>query len=70
MINAGGVINVYGELHDWTAERSKKKAGEIYAMLRRIFESADAEGIPTATAADRLAEERIARARHLQRSYV
>lgn len=70
VINAGGVINVYGELHDWSAERSKKKAGGIYDALRRIFEIADAEGIPTGTAADRQAEERIQKARHLQRSFV
>lgn len=70
VINAGGLINVYGELHEWSAERSKLKAGEIYAALRRIFQAADDESIPTAVAADRLAEERIARARHLQRSFV
>lgn len=70
VINAGGVINVYGELHDWSADRSKKKAGEIYDALRRIFVTADAEGIPTGVAADRQAEDRIQKARHLQRSFV
>ena len=30
VINGGGVINVYGELHRWPAERSQKKAEEIY----------------------------------------
>lgn len=70
VINAGGLINVYGEMHDWTLERSKRKAGEIYGTLLRIFEDAAAENLPTALAADRLAEERIQRARHLQRSWV
>ena len=70
VINAGGLINVYGELHEWSAERSKRKAGEIYGSLRRIFQTADDENIPTAEAADRVAEDRIARARHLQRSFV
>lgn len=70
VINAGGLINVYGELHDWSTERSKRKAGEIFTTLLRIFETADAEAIPTAVAADRVAEERIERTRHLQRSWV
>lgn len=70
VINAGGLINVYGELHEWSPARSKRKAGEIYGALRRIFQTADDEGIPTAVAADRAAEERIAKARHLQRSFV
>jgi leucine dehydrogenase len=70
VINAGGLINVYGELHEWSPQRSKRKAGEIYGALRRIFATAESENIPTAVAADRLAEERISRARHLQRSFV
>jgi leucine dehydrogenase len=70
VINAGGLINVYGELHDWGPERSKRKAGEINGTLLEIFETAEADGIPTAQAADRVAEQRIARARHLQRSWV
>jgi len=69
-INAGGLINVYGELNGWTPQRSKGKAGDIYTTLLRIFETADAEGIPTSEAADRVAEERIAEYRHLQRSWV
>lgn len=70
VINAGGLINVYGELHDWTADRSKRKATEIYGTLLRIFEKADDDGVPTAVAADRIAQERIQQARHLQRSFV
>lgn len=70
VINAGGLINVYGELHDWGPERSKRKAGEIYTTLLRIFETAENEGISTASAADRVAEERIQRGRHLQRTWV
>ena len=60
VINGGGVINVYGEIHRWPAERSKKKAGEIYETLLRIFDIARREKIPTYQAADRLAEQRIA----------
>lgn len=59
VINGGGVINVYGELHRWPAERALKKAGEIYGTLLQIFEIATNEKIPTYRAADRLAEQRI-----------
>jgi leucine dehydrogenase len=70
VINAGGLINVYGELHDWSAERSKRKAGEIYGTMLRIFELAAAEGIGPHDAANRVAESRILEARHLQRTFV
>ena len=70
VINGGGVINVYGELHRWTAERAQKKAGEIYETLLRIFEIARRERIPTYRAADRLAEERIAAVGSLDRMWM
>lgn len=70
VINAGGLINVYGELNEWSADRSKRKAGDIYNTLIRIFERAKAEGVPTSVAADRVAESRIMEARQLQRTYL
>jgi leucine dehydrogenase len=70
VINAGGLINVYGELRDWSLDRSKRKAGEIYNTLLRIFDLAKCERIPTETAANRVAEERLRQARQLQRSYL
>jgi leucine dehydrogenase len=69
VINGGGVINVYGELHRWPVERAKKKAGEIYETLLRIFEIARQERIPTYRAADRLAEQRIAAVAGLDRMW-
>lgn len=60
VINGGGLINVYGELHRWPEERSRKKAGEIYDTISRIFEIAKRDGIPSYKAADRLAEQRVA----------
>ncbi len=57
--NAGGVINVYSELAGWTSARAFRKADEIYDTVRRVFEIASAEKIPTYLAADRLAEQRI-----------
>jgi leucine dehydrogenase len=70
VINAGGLINVYGELDGWSAERSFRKAKEIYATLLRIFRRAKEEGVSTDKAADNVARQRIEEARHLHRSTV
>jgi leucine dehydrogenase len=70
VINGGGVINVYGELHRWPVERAKKKAGEIYETLLRIFEIAKEQRIPTYRAADRLAEQRVASVAGLDRMWM
>jgi len=70
VINGGGVINVYGEIHRWPTERARKKAGEIYDTLLRIFDIAKAERIPTYRAADRLAEQRIAAVAGLDRMWM
>jgi leucine dehydrogenase len=70
VINAGGLINVYGELNDWSAEQARRKAGEIYDTLTQIFELAKEQGIPTYEAADRVAERRIEQVAALQRNWV
>jgi leucine dehydrogenase len=57
--NAGGVINVYGEVVGWDAQRAMRKADEIYQTILTVFEIAKAEGIPSYKAADRLAERRL-----------
>jgi leucine dehydrogenase len=70
VINAGGLINVYGELNAWSPERAKRKAGEIYDTLGQLFELAREQGIPTSQAADRLAERRIDQVAAIQRTWV
>jgi leucine dehydrogenase len=60
--NAGGLINVNAEVAGWTLDQSHKKAGEIYDTVRRVLEIARDQKIPTYRAADRLAEERVAKA--------
>ena len=70
VINAGGLINVYGELNGWTPERAQRKAGEIYDTLLSVFELASEQGIPTYEAADRLAERRIEQVARIQRTWV
>ena len=59
VINAGGVINVYGELMGWDLDRAKRKAAEIYDTLLRIFATASAQKIPSFRAADHVGEQRI-----------
>jgi leucine dehydrogenase len=54
--NAGGMISGCRELLGWEASQSAAKVEEIYDTLLGIFRMADAEGIPTYKAADRLAE--------------
>jgi leucine dehydrogenase len=70
VVNAGGLINVYGELNGWSAERAKRKAGEIYDTLGQLFELAREQGIATHVAADRLAERRIEQIAKIQRMWV
>ncbi len=70
VINAGGLINVYGELNGWSPEHSMRKAAEIYNTLLQIFELAREQGIPTYEAADRIAERRITQVAKIQRMWV
>ena len=62
--NAGGLIQVADEavhFHDsgFSFERAKAKAAGIHATTLEVFRLADAEGVPPAVAADRLAERRM-----------
>ncbi|MCZ8534857.1 branched-chain amino acid dehydrogenase [Psychrobacillus psychrodurans] len=61
VINSGGVINVADELYGYNAERAMKRVATIYDKIERIFEISKRDGVPSYVAADRLAEERIAR---------
>ncbi len=61
VINAGGVINVADELYGYNRERAMKRVDGIYDSIEKIFTISKRDGIPTYVAANRLAEERIAR---------
>lgn len=70
-INAGGVINVYGEFEGYNEKRSYNRVNHIYEILMEIFERSQTQSIPTMQAADELAEERIrkvGRLKQMQRS--
>ncbi|QRX93049.1 Glu/Leu/Phe/Val dehydrogenase [Streptomyces noursei] len=64
VVNAGGVIQVADELHGFDFDRCKAKAAKIFDTTLSIFARAKADGIPPAAAADRIAEARMAEARH------
>ena len=61
VINAGGVINVADELYGYNRDRALKRVESIYSSLEKIFTISKKQDIPTYLAANRLAEDRIAR---------
>jgi leucine dehydrogenase len=64
VINGGGVLHVLGlEVERWSRERLDERLAGIGRTLADIFRTADAEGITTELAAERLADDRIARGR-------
>jgi leucine dehydrogenase len=60
VVNAGGVINIAEELRGYHRERAYANVRRIFTTTTTVLETAEAEGITTAAAADRLAESRIA----------
>lgn len=60
-INAGGLMNVYVELQGYDQERAYRMVSGVYDIIENIYKVADRDGIATYKAADRMAEERIAR---------
>ena len=66
VVNAGGVIQVADELGGFNFDRAKARAAQIFATTRQIFALADADGVPPAVAADRLAERRMSQVGRLR----
>jgi valine dehydrogenase (NAD+) len=69
-VNAGGLIQVADELRGFSFERAQTGAASIYDTTRRVFDVAAAEGISTARAADRLAEQRMAEVGRLRQIWL
>ena len=59
LVNAGGVIQVEDERHGFSFARAQAKASGIFDVALRVYQAADEQGVSPATAADRLAEERM-----------
>ncbi|MBI4260827.1 MAG: Glu/Leu/Phe/Val dehydrogenase [Actinobacteria bacterium] len=70
VINAGGLINVADEIRGYDRERALARVREIYRTLRAVFKVAGEEGISTASAADRFAEERMRKVSRLRLYWV
>ncbi|MDX8046492.1 Glu/Leu/Phe/Val dehydrogenase dimerization domain-containing protein [Gracilibacillus sp. S3-1-1] len=63
VVNAGGIIAIEDALHGFEHERAMEKIDAIYDKVQQIFEYAEKENVATNIAADRLAEERIRKAK-------
>ncbi|HQA75311.1 Glu/Leu/Phe/Val dehydrogenase dimerization domain-containing protein [Flavobacterium sp.] len=59
LINAGGIINVYGEIVKYSKEEAMRRTENIYNTTLEIFKHADSKNITTQLAAMQIAEERI-----------
>ena len=59
VVNAGGLIQVEDERHGFDFDRARRRASGIYDTTLAVIERAARDGVPTAVAADRLAEQRI-----------
>jgi valine dehydrogenase (NAD+) len=59
VVNAGGLIQVADEFEGFSFERAQARAARIYDTTRNVLERAKTDGVPTATAADRMAEQRM-----------
>jgi leucine dehydrogenase len=71
VINAGGIINVSIEVHGpYDQGKAQAKVENIYHALKRVFEIAKRNGIPTNEASNHVAEERLAAGRARSRSPV
>jgi valine dehydrogenase (NAD+) len=60
VVNAGGVIQVAEEFNGFSTTLAKQRVEKVYDTTKRVLALAADEGIPPATAADRLAERLIA----------
>jgi leucine dehydrogenase len=59
VFNAGALIAVTEEIAGYSDERAKRRAENIYIVLKKVFLLSRARGIATAEAANAFAEERI-----------
>jgi glutamate dehydrogenase/leucine dehydrogenase len=59
VVNAGGVINIAEERHGYDRARADERISGIYDTVLRVLDLSDVEGLTTAAAADRFAEQRL-----------
>ena len=59
VVNAGGLINVYDELHGYSKNRALYLVDSIFDATMKILDTAEREGINPNEAAEHVAEERM-----------
>ncbi len=59
IVNSGGLINVYSELHSLSSERTEELVDRIGEVLGTMLAEAERRGIPPLSAAHELARERL-----------
>jgi len=70
ILNSGGIINVESEIYGgYNADRAREKTERIYETTERVIAISKSQEIPTAKAADYLAEERLASVRGIRPVY-
>jgi len=69
VINAGGLINVAGELEGYNETRCLNRAGKIYDTILGILDYSESNAMPTFVASNILAEQRIAQVGRTHKIY-
>jgi|SRR5699024_11007530 len=69
VINAGGLINVAGELEGYNKDRARNRASDIYSTLFDILTYAEDHDTTTISASNTLAEKRIHDVGEIQKRY-
>jgi leucine dehydrogenase len=59
VINAGGLMSVYAELRGYPHSKAMSDAENVFNTVKRVLHKAQADGLSTIQASNRLAEERI-----------
>ena len=70
IINAGGIINISCEIGSpYREDRAREMTERIYETMERVLQLASRDEIPTAQAADKLAQERVSSVKRLKGIY-
>ena len=67
VINAGGLMSVYAELHQLPHQKAMDDARGIFDTVKNVLGKAQAEGTSSIEASNRIAQERIAAVRSTKR---
>jgi leucine dehydrogenase len=70
VVNAGGLMNVYAELHGWPAEKAMADTEGIFNTVKQIVHRSQVEGVSSLTASNTIAEERIEAVGRLKRFHL